>query len=338
MHGSTRSNEEERGALLSRKDLLREAAFIDGEWVSGVENLPVINPATEEALGVVPLLGRAHADHAAEAASRALPLWRARTAQHRSAILRRWFEKIMLHAEDLATLLTMEQGKPLAEARGEITYAASFIEWFAEEGKRAYGDVIPGHHSDKRLVVVKQPVGVVAAITPWNFPAAMITRKVAPALAVGCTVVLKPSELTPFTALALAFLGAEAGVPPGVFNVVTGNPEKIGDVLTNDPRVRKFSFTGSTAVGKMLAARCMGTVKRVSLELGGNAPFIVFCIAEDRAATVAPSAPPVTSFAAPSMRAVKELALRRAPSCRGAPAVAAGEAARRSCLAASRDS
>jgi succinate-semialdehyde dehydrogenase / glutarate-semialdehyde dehydrogenase len=267
--------ERERLAL-RRPELLREAAYIDGEWVTGSHSIDVTNPANGRALGTVPALGASETSRAVAAAHRAFATWRARGAGDRAAILKRWHALIIEHAEDLARLMTAEQGKPLTEARGEVTYAASFIEWFAEEARRIYGDVIPGHLPDKRLVVLKQPVGVVGAITPWNFPAAMITRKVGPALAVGCTVVLKPSELTPFSALALAFLAHEAGVPPGVFNVVTGEPKAIGDVLTTDPRVRKFTFTGSTRVGKMLAARCMDSVKRVSLELGGNAPFIVF--------------------------------------------------------------
>jgi succinate-semialdehyde dehydrogenase / glutarate-semialdehyde dehydrogenase len=264
--------------------LLQQAAFVGGEWVTSEVTLPVENPATGETLGHVPMLVAADATRAVDAAVAAQADWRQRSAKERSTILRGWFDRILTHAEDLARLMTAEQGKPLAESRAEIVYAASFVEWFAEEAKRVYGDIIPGHQADKRLVVVKQSVGVVAAVTPWNFPAAMITRKVAPALAVGCTVVLKPSELTPFTALAFARLGHEAGLPPGVFNVVTGAPQAIGEVLTTDPRIRKFTFTGSTAVGKMLAARCMGTVKRVSLELGGNAPFIVFSDADlDRA-------------------------------------------------------
>jgi succinate-semialdehyde dehydrogenase/glutarate-semialdehyde dehydrogenase len=261
---------------LARPDLLREACYIDGAWVEGGAVVKVTNPATGRVLGTAPNLGRAEALRAVQAASTAGPDWRAQTGKERSRLLRRWFDLVTRHAEDLARLMTAEQGKPLAEARGEVAYAGAYIEWFAEEAKRAYGDTIPGHQRDKRIVVMRQPVGVVAAITPWNFPAAMITRKVAPALAVGCTVVLKPSELTPFSALALAVLAEEAGIPPGVFNVVTGDAAAIGEVLTGDPRVRKFSFTGSTAVGKMLAAKCMGTVKRLSLELGGNAPFIVF--------------------------------------------------------------
>ena len=261
---------------LKRADLYRQSAYIDGRWVTGETTISVRNPATGRELGVAPALGRAETLTAVAAAERALPAWRALTAKARGQILRKWFELMMTHQEDLARLLTAEQGKPLAEARGEIAYAASFLEWFAEEGRRAYGEIIPPHQSDRRLHVIRQPVGVVAAITPWNFPSAMITRKVAPALAAGCTVVLKPADLTPFSALALAVLAQEAGVPPGVFNIVTGPPKEIGEVLTEDPRIAKFTFTGSTAVGKMLAARCMGTVKRVSLELGGNAPFIVF--------------------------------------------------------------
>lgn len=269
------SAERDRLAL-AYPQLLREASYIDGEWVTGPTAIAVDNPATGRTLGSVPALGAEQTTRAVAAAQRAFSGWRARAAGERAAILRRWYELIVHHREDLARLMTAEQGKPLAEARGEISYAASFIEWFAEEARRVYGDIIPGHLPDKRLMVLKQPVGVVGAITPWNFPAAMITRKVGPALAAGCTVVLKPSELTPFSALALAFLSHEAGVPHGVFNVVTGEPQGIGDVLTTDPRVRKFTFTGSTRVGKMLAARCMDTVKRVTLELGGNAPFIVF--------------------------------------------------------------
>ncbi len=275
----------ERARLaLARPDLLREACYVGGAWRNGPKTVTVTNPATGRALGVVPRFGRAEAEDAVAAAADAFPVWRAQTAKQRAAVLRRWHDLILAHTEDLARLMTAEQGKPLAEARGEVAYAAAFIEWFAEEAKRTYGVTIPGHMSDKRLVVVHEPVGVVGAITPWNFPAAMITRKVGPALAVGCTVVLKPSELTPFSALALAVLAEEAGVPPGVFNVVTGEAAAIGDVLTQDPRVRKFTFTGSTPVGKMLAAKCAGTVKRVSLELGGNAPFIVFDDADLEAA------------------------------------------------------
>jgi succinate-semialdehyde dehydrogenase/glutarate-semialdehyde dehydrogenase len=269
--------EVERARLaLQRPDLLREAAYIDGAWVTGSGEIAVTNPATGRALGAVPNLGRAEAEAATAAASAALPRWRAKSGKERAAILRRWFELMMTHKSDLARLMTAEQGKPLAESEGEIAYAAAFLEWFGEEAKRAYGTVIPGPQADKRIVVLRQAVGVVGAVTPWNFPAAMITRKVGPALAAGCTVVLKPSELTPFSALALALLGEEAGVPAGVFNIVTGDAPPIGEVLTGDPRIAKFTFTGSTAVGKRLAAACMGTVKRVSLELGGNAPFIVF--------------------------------------------------------------
>jgi succinate-semialdehyde dehydrogenase/glutarate-semialdehyde dehydrogenase len=261
---------------LHRPDLLREASFVEGRWLKGDGWLDVINPATGQVLGQVATVGAEGTRDAVDAAARAMPAWAALTAAQRGTVLRRWADLMRANTDDLAQLLTAEQGKPLAEARGEIDYAASFLDWFAEEARRAYGTVIPGHQADKRLTVIRQPVGIVAAITPWNFPAAMVTRKVAPALAVGCTVVLKPSELTPLSALALGLLAAEAGVPPGVFNIVVGAPAAIGEVLTSDARVRKFSFTGSTAVGKMLAARCMATVKRVSLELGGNAPFVIF--------------------------------------------------------------
>lgn len=275
----------ERARLaLSRPDLLITRAYIDGAWIDGERRIGVRNPATGGEIASTPDLGGAEAAHAVAAAEAALPGWRAHSAKERAAILRRWFELMLAHKEDLARLMTTEQGKPLAEARAEIAYAGAFIEWFAEEAKRGYGDIIPGHARDARIWVDRRPVGVVAAITPWNFPAAMITRKVAPALAAGCTVVLKPSELTPFSALALAALSAEAGVPAGVFNVVTGAPQAIGEVFVSDPRIAKFTFTGSTAVGKMLAARCMDTVKRVSLELGGNAPFIVCADADIEAA------------------------------------------------------
>ena len=272
------------GPDLSDPSLLREAAWIGGVERTGEAWIPVTNPATGQVLGRVPDLGAEATLDAVAAARGALPGWRGLTAKARSVILRRWYDRVLDARSDLARLLTAEQGKPLAEAEGEIAYAAAFIEWFSEEARRAYGDVIPGHQADRRLLVLKQAVGVVAAVTPWNFPAAMVTRKVAPALAAGCTVVLKPSELTPFTALALARLAAEAGVPDGVFNVVTGAPAPIGEVLTGSPDVAKFTFTGSTAVGKRLAAACMGTVKRVSLELGGNAPFIVFDDADLEAA------------------------------------------------------
>jgi len=240
----------------------------------------VDNPADGSIIGSVPNLAESEALAAIEAAHNALPGWRAVTSKTRGSLLRKWSELILAHQEDLARLMTSEQGKPLAEARAEVAYAASFLEWFAEEARRVNGELLAPHQSDKRLLVMKQPVGVVAAITPWNFPLAMITRKAAPALAAGCTMVLKPSELTPLSALALAYLGEQAGVPAGVFNVVTGDAAPIGTAFTEDPRVRKLTFTGSTAVGKMLAARCMATVKRVSLELGGNAPFIVFADAD----------------------------------------------------------
>ena len=271
-------------AGLSDPGLLRQVAWIGGCERDGTTWIDVTNPATGQVLGRVPDLGAEAALEAVAAARDALPGWRGLTAKARSVILRRWYDRVLDARSDLARLLTAEQGKPLAEAEGEIAYAAAFIEWFSEEARRAYGDVIPSHQADRRLLVLKQAVGVVAAVTPWNFPAAMVTRKVAPALAAGCTVVLKPSELTPFTALALARLAAEAGVPDGVFNVVTGAPAPIGEVLTGSPDVAKFTFTGSTAVGKRLAAACMGTVKRVSLELGGNAPFIVFDDADLEAA------------------------------------------------------
>jgi succinate-semialdehyde dehydrogenase / glutarate-semialdehyde dehydrogenase len=260
-------------------ELLRTRAFVDGKWVEAASGAthPVVNPATREPLGTVPDMGASETRRAIEAASRAFPAWAARTARERAAHLRRWYDLMMANQEDLATLMTAEQGKPLAESQGEIAYAASFIEWFAEEGKRLYGDVIPGHQPDKRLLVLRQPVGVVAAITPWNFPAAMITRKVAPALAAGCTCVVKPASQTPCSALALAELAARAGVPAGVFNVITGvDAAAIGAELTSNTLVRKLTFTGSTAVGKKLMAQCAPTLKKVSLELGGNAPFIVF--------------------------------------------------------------
>jgi succinate-semialdehyde dehydrogenase/glutarate-semialdehyde dehydrogenase len=258
--------------------LFRQQCYVDGTWVDAPDGktVAVSNPASGEPLGTVPSLGAAETASAVGAAHAAFPAWAAKTAKERATILRRWYELIVANADDIGTMMTAEQGKPLAEARGEVTYAASFVEWFAEEAKRMYGDVIPGHQADKRILVLRQPVGVVAAITPWNFPAAMITRKVAPALAAGCTVVCKPASQTPFTALALAELAHRAGIPKGVFNVVTGSARAIGGVLTGDPRVRKLSFTGSTEIGKQLMAQCAGTMKKVSLELGGNAPFIVF--------------------------------------------------------------
>jgi succinate-semialdehyde dehydrogenase / glutarate-semialdehyde dehydrogenase len=263
-------------------DLLRTRAFIGGEWVEALEGgtHPVLNPATREVLGTVPVMGTSETRRAIQAASGALPAWAARTAKERAGILRRWYELLMANQEDLATLMTAEQGKPLAEAKGEIAYAAAFIEWFAEEGKRLYGDVIPGHQVDKRLLVLRQPVGVVAAITPWNFPLAMITRKAGPALAAGCTFVCKPAGQTPYSALAAAVLAERAGVPAGVLNIVTGEARAIGAEMTSNPLVRKVTFTGSTAIGKKLMAQCAGTMKKISLELGGNAPFIVFADAD----------------------------------------------------------
>ncbi|TAL03268.1 MAG: NADP-dependent succinate-semialdehyde dehydrogenase I [Rhodospirillaceae bacterium] len=257
---------------------LREQAFVAGAWVNADSNTTIVvkNPATGKQLGTVPKCGRAETARAIAAAQEAQGAWRRRTAKERSVILRRWFDLIISNQEELARLMTAEQGKPLAEARAEIVYAASFVEWFAEEGKRVYGDVIPSHQADKRIMVFKQPVGVVAAITPWNFPAAMITRKVGPALAAGCTVVLKPASQTPFSALALAALGEQAGIPAGVFSVVTGSAVEIGAELTQNPVVRKLTFTGSTEIGKALTAQCAATLKKVSMELGGNAPFIVF--------------------------------------------------------------
>ena len=260
-------------------NLLRMQAYIGGRWVDADAGAvaPVRNPATGATLGTVPELGAAETRRAIEAAGAAFPGWAATPARERAALLRRWHGLMLEHQEDLAALMTAEQGKPLAEARGEIAYGASFIEWFAEEGKRLYGEIIPPPQGDRRLLVLRQPVGVAAAITPWNFPSAMITRKAGPALAAGCTFVCKPAIQTPFSALALAELAARAGLPPGVFNIVTGNDaQAIGEALTTHPLVRKMSFTGSTAVGKKLMAQCAGTVKKISLELGGNAPFLVF--------------------------------------------------------------
>ncbi|MBL8487776.1 MAG: NAD-dependent succinate-semialdehyde dehydrogenase [Rhodocyclaceae bacterium] len=266
---------------LNDPQLLRAAAYIDGTWVAadGGGEVVVTNPATGEAIARVPDMAAAETRRAIEAADRAWGPWRAKSGKERAAVLRRWFDLIVANVDDLALLMTTEQGKPLAEARGEVLYAASFVEWFAEEAKRVYGDVIPAPTPDRRLVVLKQPIGVAAAITPWNFPAAMITRKVAPALAAGCPVIVKPAEQTPLTALALTVLAERAGFPAGVFNIVTGSAEAapgIGAELTGNPRVRKLSFTGSTEVGRLLMAQCAPTIKKVSLELGGNAPFIVF--------------------------------------------------------------
>ncbi|WP_186029471.1 NADP-dependent succinate-semialdehyde dehydrogenase [Burkholderia gladioli] len=265
-------------AALKDPSLFRQQIYLAGEWQGAANgaSFEVRNPANGELLGSVPLAGAAETRRAIEAANAAWPAWRRRTAKERAAILRKWYELMLAHTDDLALILTTEQGKPLAEARGEILYAASFIEWFAEEGKRVYGDTIPTPAGDKRIVVTKEPVGVCAAITPWNFPAAMITRKVGPALAAGCPIVVKPAEATPFSALALAVLAERAGVPAGVFSVVTGDPKAIGGELTGNATVRKLSFTGSTPVGRLLMAQCAPTVKKVSLELGGNAPFIVF--------------------------------------------------------------
>ncbi len=277
-----RSRDDSRlaGAPLKLEDpsLLRQQCYVNGAWLdaSGGATLPVENPATGAPLGTVPAFGAADTEKAVAAAHAAFPAWAAKTAKERAVLLRRWNDLILQNAADLARLMTAEQGKPLAESKGEIAYAASFVEWFAEEAKRVYGDVIPGHQADKRILVLRQPVGVVAAITPWNFPAAMITRKVAPALAAGCTVVCKPATQTPYSALALAELAHRAGIPAGVLNILTGPAREIGGVLTGDARVRKLSFTGSTEIGKLLMAQCSKTMKKVSLELGGNAPFIVF--------------------------------------------------------------
>jgi succinate-semialdehyde dehydrogenase / glutarate-semialdehyde dehydrogenase len=266
--------------MMKLKDpaLFRERCYIDGEWSSADAGatIDVINPATGARLGTIPNAGATETRRAIEAAGRALASWRDRTAQDRATVLRRWHDLMMANQDDLAILMTAEQGKPLAESKGEIAYAASFIEWFAEEGKRLYGDVIPAHQPDKRILVLRQPIGVVAAITPWNFPAAMITRKAGPALAAGCTLVVKPAMQTPYSALAMAELAHRAGVPGGVLNVVTGSAAAIGGEMTGNPLVRKLTFTGSTAVGKKLMAQCAGQVKKISLELGGNAPFIVF--------------------------------------------------------------
>ncbi|AAU92267.1 NAD-dependent succinate-semialdehyde dehydrogenase [Methylococcus capsulatus] len=263
---------------LDQPGLLRTRCLIDGQWVDAdhSKTFSVTDPATGRALADVPAMGAAETMRAIAAAEHAWTGWRGKTAKERAAVLRRWYELILSHTEDLARILTAEQGKPLTEARNEIGYAAGFVEWFAEEAGRAYGETIPSPVPDKRLLVIRQPIGVCAAITPWNFPAAMITRKIAPALAAGCTVVVKPAEQTPLTALALADLAVQAGFPPGVINVVTGDPEAIGGELTSNPLIRKLSFTGSTEVGRLLMAQCAATVKKISLELGGNAPFIVF--------------------------------------------------------------
>lgn len=263
---------------LNDASLFRQKAYVDGAWVDADDGrtIKVNNPASGEILGTVPRLGALEVRRAIEAAERALPAWRARTAKERSQRLRAWYDLILANQDDLARLMTLEQGKPLAESRGEILYAASYIEWFAEEAKRVYGDTIPGHQVDKRIVVIKQPIGVTAAITPWNFPAAMITRKAGPALAAGCTMVLKPASQTPYSALALAELAERAGIPKGVLSVVTGSGGEVGGELSTNPLVRKLTFTGSTEIGAQLLAEAARDVKKVSMELGGNAPFIVF--------------------------------------------------------------
>lgn len=273
---------------LSDPKLFRQQCFINGNWADAAsgETIDVTNPATGEVLGTVPKMGADETRQAIEAANAAWPAWRAKTSKERAAILRKWFELMMANQDDLGMLMTAEQGKPLAEAKGEVGYAASFLEWFAEEGKRIYGDTIPQHGADKRIIVTKEPVGVVAAITPWNFPAAMITRKAGPALAAGCPIVIKPATETPFSALAMAELADRAGMPAGIVNVITGASREIGGELTGNPIVRKLTFTGSTEVGKILLKQCADTVKKVSMELGGNAPFIVFDDADVDAAVL----------------------------------------------------
>ncbi|HXR57351.1 MAG TPA: NAD-dependent succinate-semialdehyde dehydrogenase [Casimicrobiaceae bacterium] len=269
----------ERSSLeLSDPSLLRQQCYVDGEWVDADDrgSMPVVDPATGDLVGEAPMFGAAETKRAIAAAERAFPAWRAKTAKERGAILRKWNDLMLAHADDLARILTAEQGKPLNEAKGEITIGAAYVEWFAEEAKRVYGDVIPTIGNDRRLVVVKEPVGVCAAITPWNFPSSMITRKVSPALAAGCTVVIKPAEATPFSAFALAELADRAGFPPGVLNVITGDAPAIGGEMCANPTVRKLSFTGSTEVGRILMRQVAPTIKKISLELGGNAPFIVF--------------------------------------------------------------
>jgi succinate-semialdehyde dehydrogenase/glutarate-semialdehyde dehydrogenase len=263
---------------LKDMELFRQQCYVDGQWVDADDKstIAVYNPADGQQIGTVPAMGAAETRRAIETAHAAWPAWRAKTAKERAALLRKWFDLMMANQEDLAVLMTVEQGKPLTESRGEIAYGASFIEWFAEEGKRVYGDTIPAQAADRRIVVLKQPVGVCAAVTPWNFPNAMITRKAGPALAAGCTMVIKPASMTPYSALALCVLAERAGIPKGVLSVVTGASGPIGKELTTNPLVRKFTFTGSTEVGKKLMEQCAGTVKKVSLELGGNAPFVVF--------------------------------------------------------------
>ena len=269
---------ERASVALKDPTLLRQQCYVDGRWIGADDggSMPVVDPATGELVGTAPVFHAAETRRAIEAADRALPAWRAKTAKERSAILRKWNDLMLANADDLALILTTEQGKPLAEAKGEITIGAAYVEWFAEEAKRIYGDVIPTIGNDRRLVVVKEPVGVCAAITPWNFPSSMITRKVSPALAAGCTVVIKPAEATPFSAFALGELAHRAGFPPGVLNVITGDAPSIGAEMCANPTVRKVSFTGSTEVGRLLMKQVAPTVKKISLELGGNAPFIVF--------------------------------------------------------------
>jgi succinate-semialdehyde dehydrogenase/glutarate-semialdehyde dehydrogenase len=263
---------------LKDMSLFRQQCYINGEWVDANDKstLAVYNPADGQQIGTVPNMGATETRRAIETANAAWPAWRAKSAKERAAMLRKWYDLMMAAQDDLAILMTVEQGKPLTESRGEIAYGASFIEWFAEEGKRIYGDTIPAQTPDKRIVVIKQPIGVCAAVTPWNFPNAMITRKAGPALAAGCTMVIKPASMTPYSALALCELAERAGIPKGVISVVTGGASAIGKELTTNPLVRKFTFTGSTEVGKKLMEQCASTVKKVSLELGGNAPFIVF--------------------------------------------------------------
>ena len=264
--------------MLNLKDpsLFKQQCYLNGEWVSGTETMAVTNPATGEVIGTIPHLGQAETAKAIADANAAWPAWRKKTAKERAAILRKWFNLMMENQDDLAMILTAEQGKPLAEAKGEIAYGASYIEWFAEEGKRVYGENIPSHMADRRIMVTKEPIGVCVAITPWNFPNAMITRKAAPAMAAGCPMIVRPADLTPFSALAMAELAHRAGVPAGVFQVITGKSRVIGAEFTSNPTVRKLTFTGSTEVGRVLMEQCAPTVKKVSMELGGNAPFIVF--------------------------------------------------------------
>ncbi|EKZ9178952.1 NAD-dependent succinate-semialdehyde dehydrogenase [Vibrio vulnificus] len=262
---------------LNYPELFQQRCYIDGQWVAeSGQTQTVTNPSTGEVIGEIPMFGEQQAEQSVAAAQAAFELWKKTTADHRADVLRRWYELMMGNIDDLAAILTMEQGKPFTEAKGEITYAASFVQWYSEEARRAYGEIIPSHRENGKIVVTKEPIGVVAAITPWNFPAAMITRKAAPAFAAGCSMVLKPAQETPFTALALAKLAEDAGLPKGLFNVITGDARSIGGVFTSDKRVRKVSFTGSTNVGKILMNQSASTIKKLALELGGNAPFIVF--------------------------------------------------------------